>query len=118
MTLGRAAFAALILQVATHAQTGVLSTIAGRGTRGYDGDGGPAVNAALAFGDIVNQRPCDPAPLEQTSHIAVDAQGNIYFTDSKNNRVRRIDSSGKISTVAGTGEAVSGCESLTAAGDG
>src|SRR5690242_2112250 len=111
MTLGHAAFAALILQVAAHAQTGTLSTIAGRGARGYEGDGGPAVNALLGLANFDN-RPCDPNRFEQTSHVSVDAQGNVYFADSTNQRVRKIDAAGKITTVAGTGEAVSGCTQL------
>src|SRR5258706_14271945 len=79
-----------------------MITIAGRSIRGYDGDGGPATAAALAFANLQNT--CDPNRFEQTSHLTVDTKGNIYFTDSNNQRIRRIDPSGNISTVAGTGE--------------
>jgi uncharacterized protein (TIGR03437 family) len=119
MTLGRAAFAtfnlqvaaALILQVAAQAQSGVLSLVAGRGVRGYDGDGGPAAAAAIALANVTNQ-PCDANQFEQTSHLTVDAQGNVYFADGANQRIRKIDVSGRITTVAGTGEAVAGCAQL------
>lgn len=67
---------------------GVINTIAGSGTRGFAGDGGPAFSAQLA------------AP----QGVAVDPQGNVYIADTANHRVRRIDRSGNISTVAGTGE--------------
>jgi uncharacterized protein (TIGR03437 family) len=113
MGLGRSVCAALILQFAAHSQTGIVTTIAGRtGVSGYGGDGGPAVDATLALGHVRNEPPCDPAILEQPSHISVDAEGNVYIADSNNHRVRRIDPAGIITTVAGTGEAVSGCQQL------
>jgi hypothetical protein len=68
--------------------TGIITTVAGTGTQGYSGDGGPATSAELnsPFG------------------IAVDAAGNIYFADYFNNRVRKVTAStGDISTVAGNG---------------
>lgn len=68
---------------------GMITTVAGTGTPGYSGDGGPAVSAQL-------ERPQD---------VAVDADGNVYITDAVNNRIRRVDASGTITTVAGTGEA-------------
>lgn len=70
------------------ASTGVISTVAGNGTEGYSGDGGPATSAELN------------AP----SGVAVDGAGNIYIADSDNNRVRKVTAStGVISTVAGNG---------------
>jgi len=66
-----------------------LSVIAGTGVCGYSGDGGPAVSAQLN----------DP------SGIAFDSAGNLYFGDSNNHRIRRIDRNGIITTVAGTGVA-------------
>jgi trimeric autotransporter adhesin len=68
-------------------QTGVITTIAGTGVQGYNGDGIPATAAQInsAWG------------------IVVDAQNNIYFSDGLNYRIRKISSSGVISTVCGTG---------------
>ena len=66
---------------------GVISTLAGNGVAGYSGDGGPAVQAAI--------RPSGEG-------IAVDASGNIYFTEFVNHRVRKI-SNGTITTFAGNG---------------
>ncbi len=68
--------------------TGFISTIAGTGTCGYSGDGSFAVNAQI----------CAP------SSLAFDGNGDLYFTDRGNNRVRKINmSTGIIITVAGTG---------------
>ena len=66
---------------------GTISTVAGTGTAGYNGDGG------LATG----------AQLNQPGAIAFDASGNMYIADSQNRRVRKVSTSGIISTVAGTG---------------
>ena len=60
----------------------------GSENRGYSGDGGPAVKARLSF----------------PSGVAADNAGNVYITDTGNNRVRRIDTTGTITTIAGTGE--------------
>ena len=68
---------------------GVVSTLAGNGSIGYSGDGGPAILAQFA----------SPAG------IATDAAGNIYICDWNNNAVRKIDSLGIIRTIAGTGMA-------------
>ena len=64
-----------------------VTVIAGTGQCGYSGDGGPATSAQLN----------DPKGL------AFDSAGNLYFADSHNHRVRRIDTHGIITTVAGTG---------------
>ena len=72
-----------------------ISTVAGDGTRGYSGDGGPATSAQL---DIEFNALYDPLP-----GIAVDRAGNVYFADTHNNRIRKISSSGIITTVAGNG---------------
>jgi sugar lactone lactonase YvrE len=66
---------------------GTITTVAGSGAQGFSGDGGPATSAALAF-------PQD---------VGVDTAGNIYIADTGNNRVRKVDLSGNITTVAGNG---------------
>ena len=65
---------------------GVIATVAGIGTNGYSGDGGPATSAQLSF----------PAGL------AVDSAGNLYIADTFNGRIRKV-SNGVITTVAGGG---------------
>jgi hypothetical protein len=67
--------------------SGIISTIAGTGTFGYSGDGGPATNAQLY------------AP----GRVDFDAAGNIYISDGMNHTVRKINSAGIISTIAGVG---------------
>jgi len=70
--------------------TGIITTVAGNGTFGFSGDGGPATNAQLAFPD----------------GIAIDHSGNLFIVDTRNNRVRRVDAvTGIITTVAGNGSA-------------
>ena len=67
--------------------TGNISTYAGNGNSGPFGDGGPATSASLST----------------PTSITLDAAGNVYFADSGNNAIRRVDSTtGIISTVAGT----------------
>ena len=68
--------------------SGAITTIAGTGRFGYSGDGGPAVKAQ--FGS-----PAD---------VALDDEGNLYIADTLNSRIRRVDPSGIITTIAGTGE--------------
>jgi trimeric autotransporter adhesin len=64
---------------------GVISTVAGNGSQGYSGDGGPATSAQI----------------NGTNAVAVDTIGNLYIADS--NRVRKVTPAGTISTVAGNG---------------
>ena len=71
---------------------GVISTVAGTGSFGFSGDGGPAVEAQLN----------DPAD------VTTDGAGNLYIADRYNDRIRKVDSAGVISTVAGTGESLGG----------
>ncbi|HEY1576611.1 MAG TPA: Ig-like domain repeat protein, partial [Terracidiphilus sp.] len=68
------------------AQSHMIETIAGIGSPGYSGDGGSATQT----------------PISTPAGLAIDGAGNIYFADSGNQIVRRIDVNGKITTVAGT----------------
>ncbi len=77
--------------------SGIITTVAGNGYNngtgalnggGYSGDGGPATVAELN------------APLA----VAVDASGNLYIADTYNQRIRKVDTSGTITTVAGNGQ--------------
>lgn len=66
--------------------SGIITTFAGTGEAGNSGDGGPATEARLVpWG------------------LAIDASDNLYISDPQHNVIRRIDPSGQISTVAGTG---------------
>ncbi len=67
--------------------SGIITTIAGTGHYGYNGDGGQATNAELAT----------------PGGIVMDDTGNIYFADSYNSRLRKINTAGIISTFAGNG---------------
>jgi trimeric autotransporter adhesin len=69
--------------------TGTITTIVGNGTPGYTGDGGPATSATL-----------------NTPHgLGIDASGNLYIADSKNNAMRMVNTAGVVTTVAGDGTA-------------
>ncbi|MBX2905269.1 MAG: T9SS type A sorting domain-containing protein [Taibaiella sp.] len=67
--------------------TGIITTIAGTGTFGYSGDGGPATAARLYYPNF----------------LYVDAADNLYITDNGNHRIRKVNTSGIITTFAGTG---------------
>jgi streptogramin lyase len=83
------------------AKTGVITTVAGSGERGFGGDGGPAVKAKL-------NRP---------HSIAVDHDQNLYICDIGNHRIRKVDlKTGTITTFAGTGEKKSTPDGASIAG--
>jgi len=69
---------------------GLITTYAGSGVRGFSGDGGPAIQAALN--------------LENPGALAADAAGYLYITDTWNHRIRCVTPDGLILTAAGTGE--------------
>jgi len=69
------------------ASSGLITTIAGTGTAGFSGDSGLAVLAEINY----------------PYGIALDTLGNIYFSDGRNYRIRKIDTSGVITTIAGNG---------------
>ncbi|MCP4250050.1 MAG: hypothetical protein GY778_23660, partial [bacterium] len=75
-------FSAVVCRVTP---AGGLNIIAGDGTWGFGGDGGPAVAAQLS----------------DARDVSTDSQGNVYITDRENHRIRRVDASGSIETFAG-----------------
>jgi hypothetical protein len=72
--------------------TGTITTVAGNGSAGSAGDGGPAVSASL----------------NNPTGVAVDATGNLYIADQYNNKIRVVNTAGVISTFAGTGSVGNG----------
>ena len=77
-------FAQRVLKVSA---SGIITTVAGNGSAGYNGDNRAAINAQL----------------NSPRGVAVDALGNIFIGDFSNHRVRKVDSSGNIATIAGIG---------------
>ncbi len=69
------------------AADGTITTVAGTGAAGYNGDGGPATLARL----------------NNPRGVAVSADGKLYIVDRENRRIRMVDADGLISTIAGTG---------------
>ncbi|HMD48193.1 MAG TPA: NHL repeat-containing protein [Bryobacteraceae bacterium] len=86
-------FGNVVMKVATN---GTATPVAGTGTAGFSGDGGPAV----------------AAQLNAPSGVALDAAGNIYIADTMNHRIRKVTPDGIINTLAGT--AVPGSPACTA----
>src|SRR5262249_49165706 len=66
---------------------GTIVTLAGNGTIGFSGDGGPATSAAFCY----------------PYGVATDATGNVYIADRCNHRIRRVSPLGVITTAAGNG---------------
>ena len=67
---------------------GIITSVAGTGQNGFSGDGGPAISATL----------------NSPTGVAVDQRGNLYIADTQNLRIRRVDATGVIDTVAGVGQ--------------
>ncbi len=87
VTLRKVLLTLFVLVGCLKAQSQYISTYAGTGLVGFSGDGGPATNAQLY------------AP----SDVALDPSGNLYIADFYNNVVRKVDTFGIITTIAGTG---------------
>ncbi len=130
----------------TRGESRVIQTVAGTGAQGYSGDGGMALEARLNtpqgvsvdaagnlyFADVGNSavrrvdtagrittlaglgpdkigydgdnQPANKAKLNAAADVKVDADGNVYIADNGNHRVRRVDPTGRIATIAGTGD--------------
>jgi uncharacterized protein (TIGR03437 family) len=71
------------------AANGTITRFAGTGAAGYNGDNQPAVNAML----------------NQPTGVLVDTTGNVFIADASNSRIRKVDTNGTITTIAGTGVA-------------
>lgn len=69
------------------AATGIITTVAGNGTPGFNGDGGAATNAQL----------------DEPKAVALDGAGTLYICEKGNDRIRKVDVNGVISTVVGAG---------------
>ncbi len=82
-----AAFVASALASTADGQSFTINTVAGNGQGGFSGDGGPAVEAEL----------------RNPSGVAVARDGSLIIADLKNNRIRKVDPDGTITTVAGDG---------------
>jgi sugar lactone lactonase YvrE len=78
--------------------TGISAVIAGTGTSGFSGDGGPALSAQLS----------------SPRGVAVDGAGNVYIADTSNHRIRKIATGGTITTIAGTGTGTFGGDNAAA----
>jgi sugar lactone lactonase YvrE len=68
--------------------SGIITTIAGNGSGGFSGDGGPATSAQLYY----------------PNGVAIDSVGNLFIVDTRNSRIRKVSASGIITTIAGGGE--------------
>jgi len=74
-------------------RNGIITTVAGNGIGGYNGDSGKAINASLKL----------------PTGICFDKTGNLIIADTYNNRIRKVDKKGIITTIAGNGISGSSC---------
>lgn len=85
----------VIREVSTN---GIITTVAGNGTNSYSGDGGAATNANLHL----------------PTYVTLDIHGNLFIADQINNRVRKVDTNGIITTVAGNGSKIYSADGFAA----
>ena len=78
---------------------GIITTVAGNGTRtgSIDGEGGDPAD------DLGDDGPASSASLHAARSVALDAAGNVFIADRDNNRIRKVSPAGIITTVAGNG---------------
>jgi sugar lactone lactonase YvrE len=76
----------LYAQIRKISTSGIITTIAGNGSPGFSGDGGPAISAQL----------------NTPNGITIDGSGNLYIAEGANHRIRKVTATGTISTIAGT----------------
>jgi sugar lactone lactonase YvrE len=79
-------------------QAGIITTVAGNGITGFSGDGGPATEAAL----------------QPAARVALGPDGSLYISDQGNFRIRKVDTNGIITTVAGNGRCCSAADGVPA----
>ena len=77
---------------------GIITSVAGNGSEGYSGDGGPAIQARV----------------NKPKGVTLDSEGNIYIADTYNLRIRKVDTNGIITTIAGNGTQNYGGEGIPA----
>src|SRR5207247_5798987 len=75
------------LRIGAVPTAGTITTVAGNGTRGFSGDGGPATSVQLSY----------------PPGVAVDGAGDLFIADTGNQRIRKVSPAGTITTVAGDG---------------
>jgi sugar lactone lactonase YvrE len=80
---------------------GIITTFAGSGPPDSNGT---LQNGATPTGANGDGGPATSAVFNQPHGVAVDSQGNVYIADSNNQRIRKVDGTGTISTIAGTGD--------------
>jgi hypothetical protein len=81
---------------------GIITTVAGNGTSGYNGDGGLAINANIC---------------NDSDGVAVDGNGNLFFTDYTYSVIREVNTNGIITTVVGNGAKLSGPQGVAVDGN-
>jgi len=84
-----------------------VTTVVGTGTKGYTGDGGPALEATI---QLPTSQSAPPA-----GRIVTDSLGQIYLADTVNNVIRKVDADETITTIAGTGSPGNGADGVATA---
>lgn len=88
-------------------ETATMTTVVGVGTKGYSGDGGPAIEAQI---QLPTSQSAPPA-----GRMVTDSAGRIYLADTVNNVIRKVEVDGIITTIAGTGSPGNGADGVATA---